>query len=383
VVRHRAFASPALVFALAACCVPAVARAQQPDVQPVPARPTFAEWLAQVRTEAIAGGLKASVVGEALDSAEHVEVVLERDRTQPEFVLPLDRYLERRLDKATVRTAQDRLERHRPLLRRVSGRYGVPPEVITAVWGLESNFGRFAGVRPTISVLATLGYESRRGEYFRLELFEALRILDRGDIELAKLRGSWAGALGQPQFMPSNYMQYAVDFDADGRRDIWSSDADVFASIANFLRQKGWVPGERWGREVEVSPAAAPGLRTGVAPRGEGCRAVRQLSVARPLAEWQKLGVRLPKGRPLPRAEVDASLLEGGSRLFLVYRNYDTLLAYNCANSYALSVALLSDRLSGVKPAAKKGKANSKPKSKSGGSKSGSAARKPGTAAKP
>ena len=363
VVRHRALASPALALAIAACCAPALVRAQQPDPQPVASRPTFAAWLAQVRAEAIAGGLKASVVGEALDSAEHVGVVLERDRTQPEFVLPLDRYLERRLDKATVRTARDRLARHRALLKRVSKRYGVPPEVITAVWGLESNFGRFAGVRPTISVLATLGYESRRAEYFRLELFEALRILDRGDIELARLRGSWAGALGQPQFMPSNYTQYAVDFDKDGRRDIWSSDADVFASIANFLRQKGWVPGERWGREVEVSPAAAPGLRTSVALRSQGCRAVRQLTDARSLADWQKLGVRLPKGRPLPRAEVDASLLEGGSRMFLVYRNYDALLAYNCANSYALSVALLSDRLAGA--AAAKGKTGSKAKSKS------------------
>jgi membrane-bound lytic murein transglycosylase B len=183
------------------------------------------------------------VVGEALDSAEHLEIVLERDRTQPEFALPLDRYLDRRLDKVTVRTARDRLARHRPLLRRIAGRYGVPPEVVTAVWGLESNFGRFAGVRPTISVLATLGYESRRSEYFRLELFEALRILDRGDIELSKLRGSWAGALGQPQFMPSNYARYAVDFDGDGRIDLHNSSADAIGSVAHYLAEFGWKRG--------------------------------------------------------------------------------------------------------------------------------------------
>ena len=357
-----AIAASVAVVALAGAGVRA--RAQEVTPQPSPQRPAFADWLASVRADALAAGLNPAIVGEALDGAERFEIVLERDRAQPEFVLPLDRYLARRLDKATVRAARDRLAANRSLLRRVADRYGVEPQVVTAVWGLESNFGRFAGVRPTISVLATLGYDSPRGTYFRRELLEALRILDRGDIELSKLRGSWAGALGQPQFMPSSYLLYAVDFDGDGRRDIWSSDADVFASIANFLQQKGWRAGQRWGREVELPARAAAHIRKNVSLRREGCRAVRQLSDPLPLARWHQLGVRLPTGRPLPRADIEASLVDGGSRTFLVYRNYDALLAYNCANSYALSVALLSDQLAGRATASRKSSGTAaKPKS--------------------
>jgi membrane-bound lytic murein transglycosylase B len=308
-------------------------------------RPSFEDWLGGVRDEAIAAGLKPDVVKGALQLAEHLDVVVDRDRQQTEFVLALDVYLKRRLTREVVRTARERYRRHRELLSRVAARYGVEPYVLVAVWGLESNFGRFAGTRPTISVLATLGYEGRRGEFFRGQLIEALRILDRGDIEAASMRGSWAGAMGQPQFMPGSYSQYAVDFDADGRRDIWDSEADVFASIANYLTQNGWEKGERWGREVKVTAEAARRIADRAAFRDRGCRATRELSEPLPLAEWRALGVRLASGRALPRAKVEASLLRAGTRSFLVYRNYDAILSYNCANSYGISVALLSDRI--------------------------------------
>lgn len=315
---------------------------------PVPpsfaAQPSFDEWLAQVRDEALARGLKAEVVHLALDGVRPVERILERDRTQAEFTLDLDAYLKRRLTRPTIRMAQQMYSRHRALLGRVAERYGVDPRVLVAIWGLESNFGRFAGVRPTIPTLATLAYDPRRATLFRNELFSALEILDRGDIELDNLRGSWAGALGQPQFLPSSYLRYAQDFDGDGRRDIWRSLPDVFASIANYLKEHGWMDAYTWGREVRVPPElrnAIPELPA----REEGCRAARQMTPPRPLAEWRRMGLRNTAGAALPTAKIDASLLQAGSRTYLVYRNYESLLGYNCAHTYALSVALLSAKL--------------------------------------
>jgi membrane-bound lytic murein transglycosylase B len=196
-----------------------------------------------------------------------------------------------------------------------------------------------------VPALATLAWDPRRATLFRAELFNALEILDRGDIALSNLKGSLAGAMGQPQFMPSSYLQYAEDFDGDGRRDIWHSSADVFASVANYLKGHGWLPGERWGREVRVSKELSSRLSTEV-PRREGrCRATRDMSAPLPLADWQVRGVRLADGTSLPAADRAASLVSGTSRHFLVYANYDALLEYNCAHAYALSVALLADQL--------------------------------------
>jgi membrane-bound lytic murein transglycosylase B len=232
------------------------------------------------------------------------------------------------------------------VLDEVSARYGVAKHVIVALWGVESNFGRFTGVRPTVAALATLAWDPRRATLFRRELFSALEILNRGDIEVSKLKGSWAGAMGQPQFMPSSYLQFAEDFDGDGRRDIWGTRADVFASMANYLKGHGWTDGERWGREVHVSEPARQRIETAVARRAGTCQASRDMSEPRPLAEWQKLGVRTADGKALPKADQAAGLVSGARRHFLVYRNYDALLAYNCSHAYALSVALLADRIS-------------------------------------
>ena len=176
----------------------------------------------------------------------------------------------------------------------------MPASTLVAIWGAESNFGRFSGVRPTVPALATLAFDPRRATLFRRELFSALEILDRGHIELADMRGSWAGAMGQPQFMPSSYLRYAEDFDGDGRRDIWESSADVFASIANYLKGNGWTAGKRWGREVKVTKEVATRIAADVAPRNGSCQAKRDMTVALPLLEWQRLGVRLPDGGALP-----------------------------------------------------------------------------------
>jgi membrane-bound lytic murein transglycosylase B len=272
---------------------------------------------------------------------------------------------------------------HRASLERATTLYGVPPEVVVAILGVETRYGRSTGAYRVFEALATLAFSpGRRADFFRRELEQLLLLAREEGLDPFSLKGSYAGAMGLPQFISSSFRRYAVDFDGDGRRDIWSSDADVFASIANFLQQKGWRPGERWGREVDVPAKVASQVRTSVSLRTQGCRAVRELSDARPLPGWQQLGVRLPKGRPLPRSDITASLLDGGSRTFLVYRNYDALLAYNCANSYALSVALLSDRLAGA-PGRSTSKAKAKPKSGGAKKPAGTPPTKTATAPKP
>jgi membrane-bound lytic murein transglycosylase B len=335
-----------LLLAIVATCLAGVLRAAAQEIAPVPPlQPPFTEWLAALKTEALSRGIRQEIVQAALaDVEEPVETVLERDRSQAEFTLQLDEYLRRRLTPRLIRTAQDLFTKQRSLLTDIGRKYGVSPRVLVAVWGLESNFGRFAGVRPTIPALATLAYDPRRATFFRGELFAALEILNNGDIDLPRLKGSWAGALGQPQFMPSSYLKYAQDYDGDGHRDIWSSAPDVFASVANYMREHGWSDRSTWGREVVV-PKAARSLVTAVPTREEGCRAERVMSVPRSVAEWRKKGVRALGNKPLPAAATQASLVTAGSRFFLVYDNYEAILAYNCAHTYALSVALLSDRL--------------------------------------
>ncbi len=308
-------------------------------------RPPFADWLADLRKEALVKGISERTVEAALGNLQPLPIVVERDRTQAERVLPLDEYLKRRLNKKFVKTARDRARQHAKLLKKVSGRYGVPASVIVAVWGLESNFGRFSGVRPTIASLATLAYDNRRAAMFREELFNALRIVERGDVTVEQLKGSWAGAMGQPQFMPSSYLRFAQDFDGDGRTDIWRSEADVFASIANFLKEQGWQPGKPWGRRIKAPAVAMAKVESAAPLRTHGCEAIRQMTDPLPLSRWRSLGMRLEGRQKAPPGATPASLVRAGNRNFLAFDNYVTLLQYNCAHAYALSVALLSDQL--------------------------------------
>jgi membrane-bound lytic murein transglycosylase B len=311
----------------------------------VPSLPSFGEWLQAVRSDALARGIKPSTLDIALTGLEPVPIVLERDRQQAEFTLDLTAYLRRRISPDAIRTARRRLKEHASLTQRVAVAYGVEPRVQVAVWGLESNFGRFSGVRPVIPSLATLAYDDRRRGLFRGELLDALTILDTGDMQHDELKGSWAGAMGQTQFLPSSYLAWAVDFDHDGRRNIWSSEPDVFASIANYLRGHGWVKGVRWGYAVTVPPRAA--ARVSEVPlRGSGCRAVRDLSEPRSLKEWKALGVTAARGgAAVPSSTRPASLLRIDNKGWLVTSNYEALLGYNCAHTYSLSVATLADRL--------------------------------------
>jgi membrane-bound lytic murein transglycosylase B len=321
-----------------------MAAQEPPPVAPLVDPPPFDEWMSELRTEAEARGFSRDLLDRAFANVTPVAQILERDRTQAEFTLDLDAYLKRRLTAPTVRLARQMHTKHAALLNRVEKAYGVPSRIVVSVWGLESNFGRFAGVRPTIPALVTLAYDPRRATFFRGELFNALEIVNRGDIELERLKGSWAGALGQPQFMPSSYLKFAQDFDGDGRKDIWSSQADVFASIANYLKDHGWSAGTTWGREVQLSPILEKAALA-IPRRETGCRALRLMTDPRPLAEWRKMGLRTRDGALIPALPLEASLVNAGSKWYLLYANYEALLGYNCAHSYALSVALLADRI--------------------------------------
>jgi membrane-bound lytic murein transglycosylase B len=324
---------------LVACGVSAVT-AQAP-----PERPAFSDWLHGVRQEALDRGITAATVTLAFDGLEPLGVVVERDRTQAEVMLSADEYVRRRVTPRVVTTAREQAARNRTTLARVAESYGVQPRFIVAVWGLESNFGRFTGVRPVVQALATLAWEGRRGDLFKGELMHALEIVDRGEIGIEAMKGSWAGAMGQPQFMPSSYLKHAQDFDGDGRRDIWSSAPDAFASIASYLKSYGWQGAETWGRAVRLPRGRADEIVHTVGLRDRGCRAEREMTVAVPLARWQALGVRTEGGSDLPKVSRDASLVRAGRSAFLVYANYEALLGYNCAHAYALAVGTLADRV--------------------------------------
>jgi membrane-bound lytic murein transglycosylase B len=335
-----------LVAVLLCACL-AGARAQSPspaagiDASPEP----FDRWLQGFQVEARSRGFSDDLIEQAFAGVTPLDRVVENDRTQAEVVLTFDRYLSGRLTRPVITRGREMLRQHSALLRTIEREYGVPRQVVVAVWGLESRFGRSIGSTPVFQALATLAWEPRRSAFFRGQLFDALTMVSRGYIDVGSMTGSWAGAMGQTQFMPSSYLEYAVDFDGDGRRDIWHSTPDALASIANYLRGYGWQPNATWGREVRASDVVRARLDESVPRRTEGCSAMRNMSERRPLADWARAGLRRADGGALPRARIDAGYAQVGTRTFLLYPNYDALLGYNCAHFYALSVAMLADRL--------------------------------------
>jgi len=318
----------------------------QTNQQPAePAQP-FDIWLADLIHEANEKGFNDALLQDTLVGIEPLPRVIQADRSQAELNPGLGRYLSTRLTKTNITRGREQAKELRTLLSRIEKEYGVQRRFILAIWAMESRYGRITGREPIFRALATLAWEPRRADYFRGELFNALTMVQRKDIEAKTMTGSWAGAMGQTQFMPSSYLKYAVDFDKDGRRDIWTSVPDALASIANYLKGYGWKEGETWGREVKVSAAARERVTDEVKMRTEGCFAIRNMSEPRKLSDWSKFGVRRVNGSALPKSSMSASLVTtGDKRTFLVYRNYEAILGYNCAHYYALSVALLADRL--------------------------------------
>ena len=236
-----------------------------------------------VRSEALMSGVSESTLAQAFSDVKLVPRIIELDRNQPEGRQTFTQYFQRVVSETRIEAAQKRLTEHRVLLEQVGNYYQLQPRFIIALWGIESDFGRFTGGFSVINALATLAYDGRRSTFFRAELIEALRILDKGDIELAAMTGSWAGAMGQSQFMPSSYRRFAVDYDQDGRRDIWATHADIFASIANYLHRSNWKYDQTWGREI-LLPDNFDFTLVG-------------METNKPIGYWQRLGVRRMDGR--------------------------------------------------------------------------------------
>lgn len=334
-----------LVFAVIAL-MPQHAALQTTSAPPAePAKP-FNEWLAELIDEADSRGFDQKLIQQTLGGLQPLPRVIQADRSQAELNPGLERYLSTRLTRPVITQGRALMTQHRTLLSRIQREFDVQPRFIVAIWGMETRYGRITGREPIFRALATLAWEPRRADYFRGELFDALTIVQRGHIDARSMVGSWAGAMGHPQFMPSSYLKHAVDFDEDGRTDIWRSVPDALASIANYLKGHDWQGDETWGREVRVPASARDRIAAEVPLRTDGCFAIRNMTERRPLAEWEKFGITRANGQPLPRADIDASLvITGDGHTFLVYRNYEALLGYNCAHYYALSVAMLADRL--------------------------------------
>ncbi len=322
--------------------LPAQAQATQPlsstaavGAPPVIKNPkAFPAWVADLRKEALGKGISGPVFDRALRGAQPIPRIIELDRKQPEFALTLDQYLERVVNNARVEKGRQLLRENKPLLTKVAERYGVQPRYVVALWGIETDFGRLTGGFKVVPALATLAYDGRRSLYFRNELINALKILERDKFDPDEFTGSWAGAMGQNQFMPSTYLSYAVDFDGDNKPDIWRSRPDVFASTSNYLSKIGWKGDETWGREVKLPANFDQSLVNSDAEKT--------------VSDWAAAGVRSVNGQPLPAGQTRAMLVvpsNGQGRAFLAYANFRAIMKWNKSTSFAIAVGTLADRI--------------------------------------
>jgi membrane-bound lytic murein transglycosylase B len=302
----------------------------------LPAAP-FPAWLAEFRLEAQAQGISQATLDAALGDVQPLLQVLELDRRQPEFVDTFRNYLDKRVSPQRLERGMAALTDLKPLLDEVEAKYGVPASILVAFWGLETNYGGFLGNHAIPAALATLAFDTRRSDFFRRELLQALRLIDAGHVTAENMKGSWAGAMGQVQFMPSTYMHYAVDGDGDGRKDLWNSLPDAFHSAAHYLRDIGWQAGQTWGREVRL-PADFDSEQAGQ-------------KVKRRVRDWAALGVTKADGSPLPTSTLTGAIVlpQGhAGPAFLVYRNFEVIMAWNRSLNYALAVGHLADRFLGL-----------------------------------
>ncbi|WP_439814458.1 lytic murein transglycosylase [Zavarzinia sp. CC-PAN008] len=316
---------------------PSPAAPEKPGYRPLSELPDFDTWLEDVRQEALGKGFSASLVEEALGNIQPIQRVIELDRRQPERTITWEKYRSNAISQARINRGRAHLEENAGVLNQIGQRFGVQPRFIIALWGLETDFGRNTGGFEIISSLATLAWEGRRADFFRGELFAALRILQEEGFSATELTGSWAGAMGQCQFMPSSFHKFAYDWNGDGHRDIWKTRVDVFASIANYLGSSGWKGDQTWGRQV-MAPAALARTQSG-------------LDTRRSLEEWQSLGVTRETGEPLPLAPLSASLVTPSGPTgphYLVYDNFRTTMLWNRSTYFALAVGTLADAVGSV-----------------------------------
>src|SRR6266851_3621154 len=294
----------------------------------------FNGFLAGVRRDAVAHGIRPATIDIAFRYIQYLPHVVQLDRKQPEHKMTFAEYLDKVVTQQRLDDARRHLVDNWTLLQSVRTRFNVQPRFVVTLWGVESDFGRTMGSYSVPAALATLAYEGRRGAMFRAELLASLKILDQGNVRIDNMVGSWAGAMGQCQFMPTTFLGYAVDFDGDGRRDIWNDRADVLGSIANYLSRLGWRGKEGWGREVVV-PGNFDARFAGLDSR-------------RPIADWARLGVRPASGAPFSGREPEASLVlpdgDGGTAL-LVYDNFRAIKRWNNSNYFAAAVGYIADSL--------------------------------------
>jgi len=313
------------------------ATAQAPDPAFLPQPNTgFDTWLTSYRARAAANGISQGTLDSALRSAGFLPGVVDRDRNQTEFTRTLEDYLSIAASDERIAKGRANLAQYGSLLSEIEGRFGVESHVVTAVWGLESMYGERRGTIPVVSATATLAYDGRRGAFFEQQLTAALRILQNGDTTPDRMTGSWAGAMGHTQFIPTTYLTYAVDFRGDGRRDIWSDDpTDGLASAANYLARSGWTRGQPWGIEVRL-PA---GFDRGQTGRG----------TTRPVSDWTAQGLRDMDGRPVPDHGAASVITPAGASgpAFMTFRNFTVITRYNNSENYVIGVGHLSDRLRG------------------------------------
>ena len=307
-------------------------------------KPSFEEYLESVKKEAVAQGISQMTLKQAFTGVRFIKRTIKLDRSQPEKRQTLESYLPKRVPEWKVTKARELYKKHHQQLAEIGKQYGVQPRFIVALWGNETNFGSYTGNFDIISALASLAYDGRREAFFRKELLAALSILEQGHIHKSDFKGSWAGAMGQTQFMPSSFLAFAVDHDGDGRKDIWGTQADVFASIANYLKQSGWNEELTWGRQVRL-------------PQSFDLK-LSGLGIKKTLPQWQGHGVRRYDRTDLPKVNIQASVIlpddDIKGRAYLAYANYDVLMKWNRSYYFVTSVGYLSDRIA-FPPVIKKG----------------------------
>ncbi|MCI5098482.1 MAG: lytic murein transglycosylase [Rhodobacteraceae bacterium] len=308
----------------------------QPAVEPVAAHPGFQAWVRGFRKRAMAQGITATTLDRAFRGVSYDPEVIRRDRNQSEFTKTIWQYLDSAVSDKRIRNGKAALRQHRRTLERIEAHFGVEKEVVTAVWGLESAYGEHRGDMDIVRSLSTLAFDGRRGKFFESQLIAALKILQSGDVAPRNMTGSWAGAMGHTQFIPTSYQAYAVDFTGDGKRDIWSENpTDALASTAAYLARFGWQKGQPWGVEVKLPS----GFNYGLAKR----------SIKKSPSEWARLGVRDINGRPVPNHGSASILLPAGGKgaAFMIFKNFSVIERYNAADAYVIGVGHLSDRIAG------------------------------------
>ena len=311
-------------------------------------KPSFDDYVSSLKKEAVSKGFEQDFVDTAFADIQYLQRAVKADKNQPEFKETLDTYLPKRVPEWKVKKARDAYKENLPLLTRISEEYGVQPRFIVSLWALETNFGKIQGKMRILDAVTTLAYDGRREAFFKKQLFASLSILEQGHIAQDKFVGSWAGAMGQCQFIPTSFLAYAADGDGDGKKDIWTNKADVFASIANYLKQEGWSNKKTWGRQVRV-PAEFDASH--IMPKNSHGRSQwlnNWRNSEKSLEEWSALGLTRMDGRPLPKADLTAALLmpdDAKGRMYLGYDNYKSLMHWNRSYYFVTSVGYLADRI--------------------------------------